>query len=144
MCVSSHWQILFNIRIISCACELRTKLICLWIKVDSVIQTSSAAHIKENMSNLSIKHVIGHITSQSTSDTRQKMSILTHNNYSFEQTISPSTIENLHEMSTLTPTNTRTKQMFIRTNNFPFHYWHPSKDNSHILKLSHDSINCYI
>ena len=141
MCVSSHWQILFNIRVFSFACELRTELIFLQIKVSSVFQTLSA-HIKENMSNLPKKHVIGQITSWSAIDTRPKMSILTHNSCSFEQTISPSTIntlqkmsilikdnclfeqttspstiENLHDMSVVTPIHTRTRKMFIRTNN---------------------------
>jgi hypothetical protein len=51
MCLSSHWPINFNIRISSCACEVQTDLIFLWIKVNSVIQTLSAA---EKMSNLMI------------------------------------------------------------------------------------------
>ena len=38
----------------TCACELRTDLIFLWIKDSSVIQTLSAAHIKGKMSNLLI------------------------------------------------------------------------------------------
>jgi hypothetical protein len=115
---------------------------------------------KKKMSYLPIKHVIGQITSWSTIDTHQKMSILSQNNCLFEQTISPftidtsqkmsiliqdnclfkqttspSTIENLHDMRVVTPTHTRTRKMFIRTNNFPLHYWHPSKDNSHTLTI---------
>ena len=50
MCLTSHWRIIFNIRVSSCACELRTDLIFLWIKVSSVIQTLSAAHIKGKIS----------------------------------------------------------------------------------------------
>jgi hypothetical protein len=64
-----------------------------------------------------MQHVIGQITSWSTIDTRQKMNILTQNNCLFEQTISPSTIENLHEMSVLNPTLTRTTKMFLRIYN---------------------------
>ena len=48
MCLTSDWPI-------TCTCELRTDLIFLWIKVSWVIQTLSAAHIKERMSNLPIK-----------------------------------------------------------------------------------------
>jgi hypothetical protein len=44
MCLMSHWPIIFNIRVSSCACELRTELKFLWIKVSSVIQTWSVAH----------------------------------------------------------------------------------------------------
>jgi len=62
--------------------------------------------------------------------TRQKMSILIQDNCLFEEITYPSTIDNLHEMSVLTLTHTRKKELFILTNNFPFHYWHPSKDNS--------------
>jgi hypothetical protein len=42
MCFSSPWPIISNIRVSSCACELRTDLIFLSIKVSSVIQTLSA------------------------------------------------------------------------------------------------------
>ena len=55
LCLTSHWPIIVNIRVSSCACELWTDLIFLWIKVSSVIQTFSVAHIKGKMSNLSIK-----------------------------------------------------------------------------------------
>ena len=54
MCLTSHWPIIFNIRVSSCAWELQTDLIFLWIKVSSVIQTFSVAHIKGKMSNLPI------------------------------------------------------------------------------------------
>jgi len=65
-----------------------------------VIQTLSAAHMKGKMSNLPITYVIGQITSCSTIEVRQKMSILTQNNYSFEQTTSPSTIDTLQVIRT--------------------------------------------
>ena len=52
---TSHWPIIVNIRVSSCACGLRNHLLCLWIKVSSVIQTVSAPHIKEKMSNWPIK-----------------------------------------------------------------------------------------
>jgi hypothetical protein len=58
MCLTSHWLIIFNIRVSSCACELRTDLIFLWIKVSSVIQTLSAAHIKGEIPNLPINTYI--------------------------------------------------------------------------------------
>ena len=51
ICLRSHCPIIFNIRISSLACELRTDLI---FKVSLVIQTLSAAHIKGKMSNLSL------------------------------------------------------------------------------------------
>jgi hypothetical protein len=54
ICFTSHWPIIFNIRVNSYACELLTDLILLWIKVSSVILTLSAAHIKGKMSNLPI------------------------------------------------------------------------------------------
>ena len=56
MCSTPHWPIIFNIRVSSCACELRTDLIFLWIKVSSVIQTLSVAHIKGKMFNLLITY----------------------------------------------------------------------------------------
>jgi len=50
MCLRSHWLIIFNIRVSSGACLLRTDLIILWIKVSSVIQTFiSGTHQKENV-----------------------------------------------------------------------------------------------
>ena len=52
MCLMSHWLIIFNIRVSSCPCEFRTDVIFLWIKISSGIQTLSAAHIKEKISNL--------------------------------------------------------------------------------------------
>ena len=125
----------------------------------SDLDVISGTHQRKNV-QFADTTFIGQITSWSTIDTRLKMRILTQNNCSFEPTISPSTIdtfqkmstliqdnclfeqttsrstiENLHEMSVLTPTHIRTKLMCIRTNNFPFHYWHPSKDNSHTLKI---------
>ena len=50
----SDVKMCFSISVSSCACELRTDLIFLWIKVSSVIQTLSAAHIKGKLSNLQI------------------------------------------------------------------------------------------
>ena len=52
-----HWLIIFNIRVSSCACELQTDLIFLWIKVSSVIQILSVAHIKGEMSKLLVQVV---------------------------------------------------------------------------------------
>ena len=52
---------IFNIRVSSCTCELRTDLIFLWFKVSSVIQTLSAAHIKGKMSNLQIHSIMGNL-----------------------------------------------------------------------------------
>ena len=58
MCLMSHWPIIFNIRVSSCTCKLRTDLIFLSSKVRSVIQNLSAAHIKEKMPNLLINNFI--------------------------------------------------------------------------------------
>ena len=55
--MTSHWLIIFNIRVSSCACELQTDLIFLWIKVSSVIQILSVAHIKGEMSKLLVQVV---------------------------------------------------------------------------------------
>ena len=56
----SHWPIIFNIRVSSCACELWTDVKFFFIKVSSVIQTISAALmiIKGKMSNLSINRIL--------------------------------------------------------------------------------------
>ena len=51
MCFMSDWPI-------TCACELRSDLIFLWIKVSSVIQTLSAVPIKGKMSNCPIIYII--------------------------------------------------------------------------------------
>ena len=59
MCLTSHWHIIFNIRVSSSPCELRTDIIFLWIKVSSVIRTLSAALIKWKMSNLQMMKMIG-------------------------------------------------------------------------------------
>ena len=58
----------------------------------------SGTHQRENVQFVE-KHVIGQITSCSTIDTRQKMSILTQNNCSFEQTTYLSTIDTVQKMS---------------------------------------------
>ena len=53
MCFTSDWQINLGM-------QVTTDLVFLWIKVISVIQTLSAAHIKGKMSNLSITFFIDH------------------------------------------------------------------------------------
>jgi hypothetical protein len=51
---------------------------------------------------------------------RQKKSILIQNNCLFEQTASPSTIENLHEMSVLTSTHLGSLSL-MRISNIPYY-----------------------
>lgn len=67
--------------------------------------------------------------------TRQKISILIQNNCLFEQTASPSTIENLHEMSALTPTHLGSLSL-IRISNIPYNliidYLNLSLDNEYV------------
>jgi hypothetical protein len=60
ICLTSHWPIIFNIRVRSCTWELQPDLILLQIKASSVNQTLSAAHIKRKMSNLPIFSSINH------------------------------------------------------------------------------------